>query len=87
MEQREIHRNVHGQEGQGNWIITLCAAFAVAYSGCKNPYSLPIPDDVIYKLVYIASLFSEEFKKTPNSNKTCLLATLAGEREKGCFPK
>jgi|GEM_PF-4622125 len=48
--------NVHGQQGQGNWLITLCAAFAVTYTGWKNPQNLPLYQEFKDVATYVQSI-------------------------------
>ena len=76
---RPLEKNVHGQDGQGTWFITLCAAFAVAHAVAKDPYLLPLPDPVI-------AYFAEAAAK-PKSQQECMMMALSRSPPVRCSPE
>lgn len=72
---RPLERNVHGQDGQGSWVISLCAAAAIACGIAKDPYVFPAPDEII-------SLFTSAAQ--PKKKPSCEMMALSRSPPVGC---
>jgi hypothetical protein len=68
--------------GQGSLITTFGAAVAVALIGYKDPYALPLPDELIHKAIEVVGSASK-----PKSPHECLMLALSHSPPLGCSPQ